>query len=208
VPIILNMSQINVRGLLRKPLSDSAISAFRHHLIERRHNALMRRGQRHRLTLTRMKTIADRYLRARRRGRIRVAAAAGNRDRRRSAGIASADPVHDPCHLSLPGSPRPLAEPPRYPTRLPTAAAAGGEIAPGLRRYWSYLSNSVSVKVVADKAPDHRRGLLDAQTTFSNGVLGPVEFHQPMWRRRGSNMRRLARRRVRVRWSDMGIPTR
>jgi hypothetical protein len=61
------------------------------------------------------------------------------------------------------------------------------------RRYWSYFSNSVSVKVVADKAPDHRQGLLDAQTTFGNGFLGPVEFHQPMWRRRGSNMRRLAR---------------
>jgi hypothetical protein len=30
------------------PMSGSAISAFRHHMIERWHNALMRRGQRHR----------------------------------------------------------------------------------------------------------------------------------------------------------------
>ena len=44
------------------PMSVSAISAFRHHLIERWHKALMRRVQRHRLTWTRMKTIADRYL--------------------------------------------------------------------------------------------------------------------------------------------------
>jgi hypothetical protein len=44
------------------PMSGSAISAFRHHMIERWHKALMRRGQRHRLTWTRMKTIADRYL--------------------------------------------------------------------------------------------------------------------------------------------------
>jgi RNA-directed DNA polymerase len=44
------------------PMSGSAISAFRHHMIERWHGALMRRSQRHRLTWTRMKTIADRYL--------------------------------------------------------------------------------------------------------------------------------------------------
>ena len=44
------------------PMSGSAISAFRHHMIERWHKALMRRGQRHRLTWARMKTIADRYL--------------------------------------------------------------------------------------------------------------------------------------------------
>lgn len=44
------------------PMSGSAISAFRHHMIERWHKALMRRGQRHRSTWTRMKTIADRYL--------------------------------------------------------------------------------------------------------------------------------------------------
>jgi RNA-directed DNA polymerase len=44
------------------PMSGSAISAFRHHLIERWHGALMRRSQRRRLTWTRMKTIADRYL--------------------------------------------------------------------------------------------------------------------------------------------------
>jgi RNA-directed DNA polymerase len=44
------------------PMSGSAISAFRHHMIERWHDALMRRSQRRRLTWTRMKTIADRYL--------------------------------------------------------------------------------------------------------------------------------------------------
>ena len=42
------------------PMSGSAISAFRHHMIERWHRALMRRSQRRRLTWTRMKTIADR----------------------------------------------------------------------------------------------------------------------------------------------------
>ena len=41
------------------PMSGPAISAFRHHMIERWHKALMRRGPRHRLTWTRMKTIAD-----------------------------------------------------------------------------------------------------------------------------------------------------
>ena len=40
------------------PMSGSAISAFRRHTIERWHGALMRRSQRHRLTWTRMKTIA------------------------------------------------------------------------------------------------------------------------------------------------------
>ena len=44
------------------PMSGSAISAFRHHMIERWHGALMRRSQRRRLTWIRMKTIADRYL--------------------------------------------------------------------------------------------------------------------------------------------------
>ena len=44
------------------PMSGSAISAFRHHMIERWHGGLMRRSQRRRLTWTRMKTIADRYL--------------------------------------------------------------------------------------------------------------------------------------------------
>ena len=44
------------------PMSGSAISAFRHHMIERWHGALMRRSQRRRLTWRRMKTIADRYL--------------------------------------------------------------------------------------------------------------------------------------------------
>src|SRR6201982_1752693 len=44
------------------PMSGSAISAFRHHMIERWHGALMRRSQRRRLTWARMKTIADRYL--------------------------------------------------------------------------------------------------------------------------------------------------
>jgi RNA-directed DNA polymerase len=44
------------------PMSGSAISAFRHHMIERWHSALMRRSQRRRLTWTRMKKIADRHL--------------------------------------------------------------------------------------------------------------------------------------------------
>jgi hypothetical protein len=44
------------------PMSGSAISAFRHHMIECWHGALMRRSQRRRLTWTHMKTIADRYL--------------------------------------------------------------------------------------------------------------------------------------------------
>jgi RNA-directed DNA polymerase len=44
------------------PMGGSAISAFRHHMIERWHGALMRRSQRRRLTWTQMKTIADRYL--------------------------------------------------------------------------------------------------------------------------------------------------
>ena len=44
------------------PMSGSAISAFRHHMIERWHGALMRRSQRRRLTWTRMKKIADRHL--------------------------------------------------------------------------------------------------------------------------------------------------
>jgi RNA-directed DNA polymerase len=42
------------------PMSGSAISAFRHHMIERWHGILMRRSQRRRLTWIRMKTIADR----------------------------------------------------------------------------------------------------------------------------------------------------
>src|ERR1700756_1090476 len=42
------------------PMSGSAISAFRHHMIERWHGALMRRSQRRRLRWTRMKKIADR----------------------------------------------------------------------------------------------------------------------------------------------------
>ena len=44
------------------PMSGSALSAFRHHMIERWHGALMRRSQRRRLTWTRMKKVADRYL--------------------------------------------------------------------------------------------------------------------------------------------------
>jgi hypothetical protein len=44
------------------PMSGSAISAFRHHMIERWHGALMRRSQRRRLTWLRMKKIADRHL--------------------------------------------------------------------------------------------------------------------------------------------------
>ena len=44
------------------PMSGSALSAFRHHMIERWHRALMRRSQRRRLTWPRMKKIADRHL--------------------------------------------------------------------------------------------------------------------------------------------------
>jgi RNA-directed DNA polymerase len=44
------------------PTSGSTLSAFRHHLIERWHGALMRRSQRRRLTWARMKRIADHYL--------------------------------------------------------------------------------------------------------------------------------------------------
>ena len=44
------------------PMSGSALSAFRHHMIERWHSALMRRSQRRRLTWARMKKVADRYL--------------------------------------------------------------------------------------------------------------------------------------------------
>ena len=44
------------------PMSGSALSAFRHHMIERWHRALMRRSQRRRLTWPTMKKIADRYL--------------------------------------------------------------------------------------------------------------------------------------------------
>jgi RNA-directed DNA polymerase len=44
------------------PMSGSALSAFRHHMIERWHGALMRRGQRRRLTWPRMKKVADQYL--------------------------------------------------------------------------------------------------------------------------------------------------
>jgi len=44
------------------PMSGSALSAFRHHMIERWHAALMRRSQRRRLTWPRMKKVADRFL--------------------------------------------------------------------------------------------------------------------------------------------------
>ena len=44
------------------PMSGSALSAFRHHMIERWHGALMRRSQRRRLTWARMKKVADRFL--------------------------------------------------------------------------------------------------------------------------------------------------
>jgi RNA-directed DNA polymerase len=40
------------------PMSGSALSAFRHHMIERWHGALMRRSQRRRLTWARMKKVA------------------------------------------------------------------------------------------------------------------------------------------------------
>jgi RNA-directed DNA polymerase len=44
------------------PMSGSAISAFRHHIIERWLRAIRRRGQKHRLSWGRMKRIADCYL--------------------------------------------------------------------------------------------------------------------------------------------------
>src|SRR5262245_56328345 len=44
------------------PMSGSAISAFRHHMIERWHGALMRRSQTRRITWTRLKKIAGRHL--------------------------------------------------------------------------------------------------------------------------------------------------
>ena len=44
------------------PMSAPAITAFRHHLVERWLRAIRRRGQKHRLPWRRMKTIAERYL--------------------------------------------------------------------------------------------------------------------------------------------------
>jgi RNA-directed DNA polymerase len=44
------------------PMSASAITAFRHHLVERWLHAIRRRGQKHRLTWRRMKVVAERYL--------------------------------------------------------------------------------------------------------------------------------------------------
>ena len=44
------------------PMSAPAITAFRHHLIERWLRAVRRRGQKHRLSWRRMKLIANRYL--------------------------------------------------------------------------------------------------------------------------------------------------
>ena len=44
------------------PMSAPAITAFRHHLIERWLRAVRRRGQKHRLPWRRMKLIANRYL--------------------------------------------------------------------------------------------------------------------------------------------------
>jgi RNA-directed DNA polymerase len=44
------------------PMSAPAITAFRHHVVERWFRAIRRRGQRHRLTWRRMKVIAVRYL--------------------------------------------------------------------------------------------------------------------------------------------------
>jgi RNA-directed DNA polymerase len=44
------------------PMSAPAITAFRHHLIERWLRAIRRRGQKHRLPWRRMKLIANRYL--------------------------------------------------------------------------------------------------------------------------------------------------
>ncbi len=44
------------------PMSAPAITAFRHHLIDRWLRAIRRRGQKHRLPWSRMKQIANRYL--------------------------------------------------------------------------------------------------------------------------------------------------
>jgi len=44
------------------PMSAPAITAFRHHLIDRWLHAIRRRGQKHRLPWSRMKQIANRYL--------------------------------------------------------------------------------------------------------------------------------------------------
>jgi RNA-directed DNA polymerase len=44
------------------PMSAPAITAFRHHAVERWHHALRRRGQRHRLPWRRMRVLAERYL--------------------------------------------------------------------------------------------------------------------------------------------------
>jgi len=44
------------------PMSAPAITAFRHHIIDRWLRALRRRGQKHRLSWSRMKQIANRYL--------------------------------------------------------------------------------------------------------------------------------------------------
>jgi RNA-directed DNA polymerase len=44
------------------PMSGSAITAFRHHIVERWLHAIRRRGQKHRLPWRRMRVIAERYL--------------------------------------------------------------------------------------------------------------------------------------------------
>ena len=44
------------------PMSAPAITAFRHHLVDRWLHAIRRRGQKHRLAWPRMKVIANRYL--------------------------------------------------------------------------------------------------------------------------------------------------
>ena len=44
------------------PMSAPAITAFRHHAVERWHRALRRRGQRRRLPWRRMRVLAERYL--------------------------------------------------------------------------------------------------------------------------------------------------
>ena len=48
--------------MARQTMSAPAITAFRHHLIERWLRAVRRRGQKHRLPWRRMKLIANRYL--------------------------------------------------------------------------------------------------------------------------------------------------
>src|SRR3982074_3651153 len=55
-------SAARVARVLAVPMSAPAITAFRHHIIDRWLRAIRRRGQKHRLPWSRMKQIANRYL--------------------------------------------------------------------------------------------------------------------------------------------------